>query len=115
MDAPLLVIETSLLADPTKFTTFLFLMVKEIPEAGTVWPLTEPVPDFMIPKNESLASEVVNIQLRLIWEPKGLGMDWAWFGAKSKLRKAEKEQENNKQKQRGKTNDFIYGLDFGLI
>ena len=41
----------------------------------------------MIPKRESLASEVVNLQLRLIWEPKGLGMDWAWLGAKSKLKK----------------------------
>ena len=51
-----------------------------------VCPLTDPEPDFRTPKRLSAASEPVRVHFKEMVDPKGLGMDWAWLGVKSKLK-----------------------------
>ena len=66
--------ETVELADPPIVTTSPLWTVKETPEAGTVCPLTLPVPANIFPTITSEASLLVIVHFRLMLEPRGLGM-----------------------------------------
>ena len=73
-EAPLLVMETSELALPWRVTTSAFLTVKEIPPAGTDWPLTLPVPETICPSITFEASVDLIVHFNVMAEPKGFGM-----------------------------------------
>ena len=79
--------ETSDPADPLMATTSPFLTVKEIPEAGTAFPLMLPVPEAILPTMTSEASVVLILHFKLMVDPNGLGMLLALFGWKSNERK----------------------------
>ena len=76
-------IESSDPADPLMATTSPFLTVKEIPEAGTAFPLTLPVPETILPTMTSEASFELILHFNEMVEPKGFGMLFAVFGWKS--------------------------------